>query len=233
MLAFIFPLLFWLFGYGQNHSTNNQSSAAATLKYTPQYFDSLGLVNIQEVDEAILVDLKYASEDNFLKTNLYGNLKDCYAPELVALKLHLAQEFLVKLRPKHKLLIFDLTRPLAVQKRMWDLCKLPDSKKINYIAHPSVNSLHNYGAAVDITIVDENDHPIDMGSAYDEFANASNTSNELDHFEDGTLSEENFRNRRLLRKVMAHAGFEPISSEWWHFNYCSISEAKKAFKLIQ
>jgi zinc D-Ala-D-Ala dipeptidase len=159
-------------------------------------------------------------------------LNACYAPELVALKMHLAQEYLHQLKPNYKLLIYDLTRPLSIQWKMWNLCKLPDSKKINYIAHPSVHSVHNYGAAVDLTIVDEFDQPLDMGSGYDEFANASNTSNEIDNFEDGILSDINYKNRRLLRKIMAHAGFEPISSEWWHFNYCSVSEAKRTFKLI-
>jgi zinc D-Ala-D-Ala dipeptidase len=222
---------FLLFLLGFSASTqNNQVLTGAT--YSPNYFDSLGLVNINEIDEVILVDLKYASEDNFLKTNLYGNLKACYAPELVALKIHLAQEYLDQLKPGYKLLIYDLTRPLTIQKKMWDLCKLPDSKKINYIAHPSIHSVHNYGAAVDLTIADENNVPIDMGSKYDEFANASSTSNEINNFESGVLSDENFKNRRLLRKVMAHAGFEPITSEWWHFNYCTIIEAKKTFKLI-
>jgi zinc D-Ala-D-Ala dipeptidase len=225
-------ITFLLFLLGFSGATQN-NGLISSLAYTPNYFDSLGLVNVNEIDETILIDLKYASEDNFLKTNLYGNLKDCFAPELVALKIHLAQEYLNELKPNYKLLIYDLTRPLAIQKKMWDLCKLPESKKINYIAHPSIHSVHNYGAAVDITIVDENNVPLDMGSAYDEFANASNTKNEIDNFESGVLSDDNFKNRRLLRKVMAHAGFEPISSEWWHFNYCSITEAKKTFKLIQ
>jgi zinc D-Ala-D-Ala dipeptidase len=205
----------------------------ADIRYSANYFDSIGLVNVNEIDENIQVDLKYASEDNFLKTNLYGQLKECYAPELVALKLHLAQEYLHQLKPNYKLRIFDLTRPLTIQWKMWQLCKLPDNKKINYIAHPSIHSVHNYGAAVDLTIVDENNQALDMGSLYDEFANTSNTSNEIDNFEKGVLSDDNFRNRRLLRKVMAHAGFEPITSEWWHFNYCTITEAKKTFKLVQ
>jgi zinc D-Ala-D-Ala dipeptidase len=225
-------ITFLLFLLGFSGATQN-NGRISSLTYSSNYFDSLGLVNVSEIDESILIDLKYASEDNFLKTNLYGNLKECYAPELVALKIHLAQEYLNELKPNYKLLIYDLTRPLTIQKKMWDLCKLPESKKINYIAHPSVHSVHNYGAAVDITIVDENNVPLDMGSTYDEFANASNTKNEIDNFEGGVLSDDNFKNRRLLRKVMAHAGFEPISSEWWHFNYCTIIEAKKTFKLIQ
>ncbi len=230
MPIFIVSLLSLFFGWYDTPQTPVYLNSTI---YSSHYFDSLGLVNVQEVDDFIQIDLKYASEDNFLKTNLYGHLNMCYAPELVALKLHLAQEYLSQLKPNYKLLIFDLTRPLSIQWKMWNLCKLPESKKINYIASPSVHSVHNYGAAVDLTILDASNQPLDMGSAYDEFANASNTSNEIDNFENGILSDLNYKNRRLLRKVMAHAGFEPISSEWWHFNYCTIIEAKRTFKLIQ
>ena len=101
-----------------------------------------------------------------------------------------------------------------------------------FVANPKKGSMHNYGIAVDVTIVDENDKEIDMGftpfyrsnlSIYWGYA-------KLKMFD---LSESQKQNRKLLSNVMKKAGFFPLSYEWWHFNGMQKEEARKKYQIIE
>jgi D-alanyl-D-alanine dipeptidase len=71
-----------------------------------------------------------------------------------------------------------------------------------------------------------------MGTAFDFFGAESNIDKEEDLVKRRRITPSEYRNRRLLRKVMEKAGFKTVKSEWWHFNACSREEAIKNHLLI-
>jgi len=115
---------------------------------------------------------------------------------------------------------------------MWDSVKLPENEKFKYLTSPEQTSLHNYGLAVDLSIVDENNVELDMGSQFDTFNEISFPSLENMMLNKGKLNISQIENRTLLRNVMNEAGFSGITTEWWHFNSTSRANAKKNYKLI-
>lgn len=161
------------------------------------------LVDITKLDSTIVVELKYATKDNFLGDTLYS-ANICLLRRAVAERLVKVHQ---SLRQKgFGLKIWDGYRPLSVQKKMWK--KLPDPR---YVANPQHGSNHNRGAAVDVTLVDREGNQLEMPTDFDDFsrAAASNYPN---------ASESAKRNRTILQNAMKAQGFLTISSEWWHFN---------------
>jgi len=189
------------------------------------------LVNIKDIDDNILVDLKYATTDNFTGIALYEGINGAYLQPDVARMLSKAHSYLKTLHPDLRLLVYDATRPLSVQWIMWNRVK--DTPYHRYVAHPNRLSLHNYGAAVDLTIADSLGQSLDMGTPFDYFGRAAGTSDEQGLIRQGILNRQQVYNRQLLRQVMHHAGFRSISGEWWHFNACSLQEAKQRYTLIE
>ncbi len=195
-------------------------------------FVKAGLVNIRDFDTNIRVVLLYNTEKNFIGKNFYNGLDQCYLPCAVATKLNNAQKHLKAAFPFYNLIVFDATRPWHVQKMMWDSLKMAPIFKYNYVARPDQYSLHNYGAAVDIGIINENGVLLDMGTPFDFFGELAHPKFEADNLANGSLSKIAYCNRILLRKTMMKAGFYPISSEWWHFNACNKVYAAENFSLI-
>lgn len=196
-------------------------------------FIQKNLINISSLDSNIRVVLHYSTSHNFLNKSLYNGLTNCYLPCEVAIKLCNAQHILNSQYPNYHLIVFDAVRPLHIQKQMWDEFKMPDKQKINYLAHPKDISLHNYGAAVDVSIIGNNDVLLDMGTPFDFFGELSEPKKELQFLLDGTLSKQAYTNRQLLRKVMLTAGFMAITTEWWHFNADYKIDAAKKYDLIE
>ena len=196
-------------------------------------FISKHLVNINSLDSNIRVVLHYSTSHNFLNKDLYHGLKNCYLPCEVAIKLSNAQQFLNSQYQNYHLIVFDAVRPLHIQKQMWDELDMPAKDKINYLAHPSDISLHNYGAAVDVGIIGDNDVLLNMGTAFDFFGELSEPKREKEFVENGKLSQEALNNRLLLRTVMIKAGFTTITSEWWHFNATNKVTAAARYELIE
>lgn len=193
---------------------------------------AFGLVNIKDLDSTILVSLKYATSDNFLHRNLYGELKNCYLQKDVALKLVSAQKLLKEKYPFYSLIVYDGVRPLSIQQKMWDELKVPEKMKDKYVSNPEVGSLHNFGCAVDLSIVNEDGWEVDMGTPYDYFGELGHPVAEPRMIEEGKLSWRQFENRKLLREVMTESGFTGITTEWWHFNGSSLKIAGEKYHLV-
>lgn len=198
-----------------------------------RYLISRQLVNVQELEPSIRVDLLYASDRNFLHKVMYKDLSKCYLPCQVAIKLCNAEYFLNRAYPKYHLIVFDAVRPLHIQQQMWEELDMPAWKKINYLANPADISLHNYGAAVDVGIIHENDSLLDMGTAFDSFNELSQPKYEARFLEEGTLSQEAYNNRLILRRAMLRAGFSMMYTEWWHFNATNKTTAAARYGLIE
>ena len=191
------------------------------------------LVDIQLINSSILVELKYATEDNFMKMKLYSRINKAYLQKDVALRLSSCQEYLSSIKPGYKLLIYDAARPVSVQQKMWDaLDSLPPRERGKFVSNPTNRSLHNLGAAVDITICDEKGKPLDMGAGYDDIRKIAYPEMESFFLKSGELSKQHVENRELLRKVMRKGAFRNIQTEWWHFNACSRKEGLRIYKVL-
>lgn len=191
-----------------------------------------GLVNVADIDSSIIIDIKYATKDNFTGKILYDELNEAYLQPMAAEKLKEAQRLLKQHNPELSLLVYDAARPLFIQRIMYDAVK--NTKYHLYVANPSRTSLHNYGIAVDLTIYDKkNKKPLDMGTPFDYFGKEAGIYREEEFVEKKLLTQSQVDNRKLLRNVMISAGFQSIRGEWWHFNACSLSEAKQRFSVIE
>ena len=192
---------------------------------------SLGLINVKEKIPDIAVEMKYATKDNFVGKDLYGDLKQCFLRPEVVKKLVLSQKELKKLKQEYSIILYDCTRPQSAQFAMWKTVK--GTKLQRYVANPKTGSVHNYGCAVDVSIVDELGKPLDMGTKFDHLGKLAQPRHEKTFLKSGKLTEKQVSNRKLLRKVMKKGGFRGIMSEWWHFNAFSIRYARKHFKMIK
>jgi zinc D-Ala-D-Ala dipeptidase len=191
-----------------------------------------GLINIADLDSSIFVKIIYSTDSNVMHYDAYGDFGKAYLQKDVALKVVNANKLLKKQNSNYSLIIYDAARPLSVQQRLWDSVKMPEYKKINFIANPATGSLHNYGCAVDLSIVNEKGIPLDMGTNYDSSEDLAYPMYEDRFCSEGKLSKEQIENRKLLRNVMRLAGFSPTVTEWWHFNATSLQNAKSRYNAI-
>jgi zinc D-Ala-D-Ala dipeptidase len=193
----------------------------------------LGLVDVQTINPNIWVDLKYSSTDNFMNTNVYGTLNRAYLQRKPAEMLDRAQQLLTAKDSNLHLLVYDAVRPVWVQWKMWNLLDtIPIQKRVAFVSNPKNKSVHNYGAAVDLTICNQFGVPLDMGAGFDDIREIAYPRLEAYYLNKGELSQSQIENRRLLREVMIQAGFRNIETEWWHFNAMSRDEAKKKYPFV-
>ncbi len=188
------------------------------------------LVPIHEYLPEVFIDLKYAGTDNFAEKVFYPEDFQAMLTKDAVVKLVKAQEILKSVKPEWRFVIWDAARPHAVQVALFEEVKGTDKEK--YIAHPEIGSLHNYGCAIDIGLIDPDDQLLDMGTIYDYFGALAEPSKEIDFLHNSQLSEDALANRLLLRYVMVSAGFQPIPHEWWHFNHCPIEVAKEKYSIF-
>lgn len=191
------------------------------------------LVPVDFYNTAICWELKYASTDNFMHRKLYDTLKKPFIQISIARKLAKCQQYLTSINPDYHLLIYDALRPLSVQWEMWKaLDSIPVNERVKFVSNPENGSVHNFGAAVDITICTSNKKPLDMGAGYDDIRKIAYPSLENDFLKSGELTLEHIASRQLLRNVMHQQNFRNIPTEWWHFNAADRSTIKRKFHII-
>lgn len=178
-----------------------------------------------------VIDLKYASTDNFMRENVYNEFNRAFLHKHAAEKLRLAALKLKELKPRFKFIIYDVLRPRSVQWKMWNLVKGTDKEE--YIADPEIGSSHNYGMAIDLSILNEKGEVLDMGSGFDEFDEKSQPKLEEKFLAENKLSQTHIENRNLLRACMEPVGFKQFSSEWWHFNALPFIEIREKFTIVE
>lgn len=200
-----------------------------------QGFDSLmrahGMVEVTQLAPHIRVELKYATRDNFIGENMYGTLKKAYLHPNLARALARAQRALEAELPGHRFLIYDAARPQSVQRRMYQA--VAGTPKKIYVAAPERGGRHNYGVAVDLTIIDDKGKPLDMGSPFDHFGEEAHLGNEEARVRAGIFSEAVPRNRALMRRLLGAEGLRPYDKEWWHYQErMPMSEVRKRYRLL-
>jgi D-alanyl-D-alanine dipeptidase len=164
----------------------------------------------------IAVDLRYASANNFLGRDLYAPYDCAWLHVDAAAALEQVVAWLARERPGARALILDALRPQSVQQELWDALAGTDLQM--YLADPARGSIHSYGMALDITILDESGVELDMGTGFDDMTELSHPALEEGFLARGDLTQEQMSNRLLLRNAMLQAGFVGINTEWWHFD---------------
>ena len=160
------------------------------------------LINYAQMDTLAILDIRYASSDNFVGYKLYQCAK-CLLRYKVAKDLLLASKEFFSMG--YRIVLFDCYRPFSIQKKMWQVA--PNK---NYVAPPSKKSMHNRGVAVDISLANNKVKLLDMGTDFDFFGPKA-------AFDYPYLSDIQRKNRIILRSVLQKNNFRPIRTEWWHF----------------
>ena len=192
-----------------------------------------GLIDVQSLCPDIYSDLKYTGKDNFMGVQLYKTIKRPYLQPDVAARLVKCQQYLSTIDSSLHLLIYDAARPVSVQKLMWEaLDTLPLVERGKYVSNPGHRSLHNLGAAVDITICSKEGVALDMGAGFDEFAEIAYPRLEYHFLKTGELTQKQYENRLLLRRVMKSQYFRQLTTEWWHYNAYSRNVALSKYKVL-
>ena len=165
------------------------------------------LVEVVKLDPAIKLDIRYASDNNFMSTPFYTQAR-AFLQRPVAESLIAADR---ELRTQgYGILIHDAYRPWYVTKMFWDAT--PEDKK-KFVADPTQGSRHNRGCAVDASLYDmKTGKEAAMPSGYDEMSERA-----FPTYTGGTPLQT--RNRELLGKAMEEEGFIVNENEWWHFDY--------------
>jgi D-alanyl-D-alanine dipeptidase len=162
------------------------------------------IVDLRSVDSTFVLDIRYATSNNFTKQVLYpiarAKLRRAAAESLAAVQRELKPLGL-------RLKIYDGYRPLSIQWKLWHVVPNPD-----YVADPRKGSRHNRGAAVDLTIIDSLGRELEMPTPYDDF-----TEKAWQGYD--SLPVNVIRNREFLKQIMSRHGFIPLKSEWWHFDF--------------
>ncbi len=172
-----------------------------------QDFKKADLVDITKYSNTIKLDIRYASENNFLGVPVYSSAR--------AFMQRPAAEALSRISKRletqgYGLLVHDAYRPWYVTKIFWDAT--PEQSKI-FVADPSQGSRHNRGCAIDLTLYDlQTGKPIEMVGLYDEM-----TSRSYPHYPGGTSLQR--WHRELLHNAMESGGFDVYEYEWWHFDF--------------
>lgn len=162
------------------------------------------LVYAQDIDETIVLDIRYATKNNFTKKVIYKS-NDCFVHKDLVDPLKKVVKELKKYDLSIK--IFDGFRPLWAQQILFDT--FPDER---YVANPNKITRHARGTAVDLTLINIKDQvELEMPTEFDSFSEKAHLV-----FED--LPKNVKENRKLLQEVMINSGFEPLAREWWHFD---------------
>jgi D-alanyl-D-alanine dipeptidase len=167
-------------------------------------------VDVQKVDSSIIVDLRYATPNNFTGVPLPGYEGNrAFLRAEAAAALAVVQE---DLRMQGMgLKIFDAYRPVRASEAMvaWtQKTNRADLLRDGYIAS---RSRHNLGVAIDLTLVNlATKGEITMGTPFDNFSRAAHTKN---------ASGVILKNRQMLKRVMERQGFVNYEKEWWHYSY--------------
>lgn len=202
-ITIFFPIIFFASSYISKHNAESTVSANQYSQAQNIIKDD-DFVELIKLDPTILIDIKYATKDNFVKAKMY-DCGRCFLRPKVAKALVSVHQQLKK--QGFGLKIYDGYRPRPFQQRLWD--KVPDER---YVTHPKKGSMHNRGAAVDLTIVDAKGNELDMGTPYDFFGEKAYQT-----YTD--LPQNVLANRKLLRETMAQYSFKHIRTEWWHYSY--------------
>ena len=157
----------------------------------------------------IAIDLRYATANNFAGRDLYTPLDCAWLHRDAAEALASASSWLAAQRTGTRVLVLDALRPQRVQEALW--AALQGTPLLGYLAPPERGSIHSFGMAVDVTLIDADGAEFDMGTGFDDFTPAS-------HANATGISSVAQANRATLRSAMEAGGLSQYEGEWWHYD---------------
>ena len=161
------------------------------------------LVKIKDYMPDVFTDIRYATENNFMKKRIY-DFKEAYLRYGTLKKLKKAAETVKK--HGFALLIYDAFRPVKAQFDMWEC--MPDD---DFVADPIKGfSKHSRGMSIDVSLCTPDGKSVEMPGEFDEFEKAKRDY--------AGLPENVVKNITLIENAMTDAGFNAYENEWWHYN---------------
>lgn len=207
-------------------STEGRPRASLRCEQVPGHADFRPLASLVGVAH----DLRYASVNNFAGRVLYGGLDCAWLRREAAAGVEAAAAWLAHERPGYTLTVVDALRPQRVQEAIWaDIAGTPLQ---DYFADPALGSIHSWGMAVDVLLVNPQGQECDMGSGFDEASLRSHPALEAEHLAQGVLTEAQLTERRWLYAAMAAGGFHGIRTEWWHFDHGDRGFVRRELPLV-
>ena len=178
----------------------------------------------------VQVSLRYATADNFAGQVLYDSEAVQYLRREAVQALAVSAWWLAHHRPGHCLQVLDALRPQRVQEHLHAL--VAGTPQARYLAEPRRGSIHSFGMAVDVTLLDPAGSEVDMGSTFDEMTDRSHTDREAEQLALGVLGAAQLAERGWLRACMRAGGFVGISTEWWHFDLGDKQAVRERFPRV-
>lgn len=171
--------------------------------------DKGDLVRLLDVDSDFIIELKYATPQNFTGRTVYQS-NECYINKNTAQLLIKAKNLFRK--DGYAVKIWDAYRPISAQKRFFEI--LPDT---DFVAEPPDMSVlktfrptHLNGLCVDLTLIDPEGKELLMPSEFDDFSPRSG-------LKCPDIPPKPRKNAEYLRRIMESVGFAGYDCEWWHF----------------
>lgn len=175
-------------------------------------------VKVQTYIPDVVVELRYATENNFTNQQIY-EFSDAWLRYGTVKKLMLVQEELRQYG--YRLKIWDGFRPPAAQFKLWEVCPDP-----TYVSNPNNGfSSHSRGNTVDVTLVHEDGTELSMPTGFDDFSGLA----DRDYSDCGA---EAAANALLLERIMEKHGFKPYYGEWWHFTDTQSYAVEQTFEPV-
>ncbi len=178
----------------------------------------------------ITVDLRYATPHNFVGRDLYSPYDCAWLHRDAAAALEKVVRWLSEQRPGYTVLVLDALRPQRVQEQLW--AALEGTGLRDYLADPARGSIHSFGMALDLTLLDESGAELDMGTGFDDLSDRSQPILEQQMLDRGEITRLHVCNRQLLRDAMKQAGFVGINSEWWHYDLGDRELVRQTFRRV-
>lgn len=176
-------------------------------------------VKVQAYIPDVVVELRYATENNFTNQQIY-EFSDAWLRYGTVKKLMLVQDELRQYG--YRLKIWDGFRPPAAQFKLWEVCPDP-----TYVSNPNNGfSSHSRGNTVDVTLVHEDGTELSMPTGFDDFSNLA----DRDYSDCGA---EAAANALLLERIMEKHGFKPYYGEWWHFTDTQAYAVEQTFEPVE
>jgi zinc D-Ala-D-Ala dipeptidase len=203
----------------QPSASSSSPRAVRTIPPVSAQARAAGLLDIRTLVPDAIVDMRYATSDNFVGVPLYPPSARCLVHESMAPGLAAAAR---RLRREGDVLVFwDCYRPHAVQVRMFQI--VPDP---NWVARPGPYATsHEAARSVDVTLAQiatgvtcasaqrvQHHCLLDMGTDFDDFTPRAYA------FATAGVSQQQQANRARLRTAMNSGGLAGYSGEWWHFD---------------
>lgn len=220
-LAICFALILFVCIVGASFGANATSSAdKEVIKFSN---DSSDFVLLSDVVPDAILQIRYYSTYNFV-----GDRIDGYEQPTALLTKEAAaalKEVSDDLKEKgYRLKIYDAYRPQNAVNHFEKWAKDTGDTRMKDYFYPELDksvlfdqgyianhSGHSRGSTVDLTLFDmKTGKEVDMGGTFDYFGQRS-------HPDYKNITDEQYKNRMILREAMMNHGFKPLDEEWWHF----------------